>query len=121
MDPGLVAAEGGIGGAGPAGAQTEEGGSGPRGGGRIVTIATHHDFRPRPVVRQEEDQGIVQCVHAPDLVEHSANLAIHAIYHRRMDGHLRRLEFVLLVGPRLPIDGPMDLAGPSFSNASGKR
>ena len=88
---------------------------------RIVAVAADHDLGAGPVVGQEEDQRVVERVHRPDLIDDAADLAVHAIDHRRVNRHLRRLERLLLVGQFVPGQAAGSLRpGPSFLIGIGK-
>ncbi len=63
------------------------------------------------VVGQEDDQRVVPGAHLADLLEHAADLAVHAVDHGRVDGHLGGLELLLLGRQVVPGDGVLDLAG----------
>ena len=74
----------------------------PGGRRRVVTVVADHDLRAGAVVGQEEDQRVLEGTHRAELVQHPADLAIHPVDHRGVNGHLRRLEFALLVGRACP-------------------
>ena len=70
--------------------------------GRVVAVAADHDLGARAVVGQEEDSVLSSGCIASELVEHAADLAVHAVDHRRVDGHLvawKRLWLAVSVGP----------------------
>src|SRR5262249_45957659 len=102
VNPRLVSAEWRVGQARPARPDAEEGSSRAALGMRIVTVATDHDFGTGAVVREEKDNGVVPGPHCPNLSEDTANFTVHAVNHRRMNGHLARLEFPLIRGEVLP-------------------
>ena len=63
MHPGFVSAEGRIGRAGEAWPEAEEGCCRTRLRIGIVTIASHHHLRARPVVGEEEHDGVLHRAH----------------------------------------------------------
>jgi len=62
------------------------------------------------VVGQKQDQGILEGAHRLQLVHHPANVAIHSVDHRRVDGHFDGLELLLLRRKFAPGQRPVDLA-----------
>ena len=63
-----------------------------------------------PLSERNKTSVFVERAHRLELVEHAADLAVHAVDHRRVDGHLRRLERPLLGGQLLPGQRPVHLA-----------
>ena len=57
------------------------------------------------VVRQEDHHRVPVGAHVPKLLEHAADLPVHPVDHRRVNGHLRSLELLLLLGELLPRHG----------------
>ncbi len=60
MGPGFVFAKRGIGSGGPSRAKAEVGGGGTHGGVGIVAVIADHDFGAGPVVREEEDESVLE-------------------------------------------------------------
>ena len=76
----------------------------------IVPVAAHHDLRARSVVREEQYEGVLERAHRAELVEHPADLLIHAVDHRGVDRHLRGLEPALNLGEPFPRNRPVQFA-----------
>ena len=77
---------------------------------RIVHVAADDLLGAGAVVRDEENQRVLEGAHRLDLVEHAADLPVHAVDHRGVDRHLGRLESLLLLGQVRPGHGPVHLA-----------
>jgi hypothetical protein len=75
-----------------------------------VAVVTDHDLGARTVVGQEHDQRIFKGTHRTDLVQHPADLAVHAVDKRGVQRHLHRLERSLLIGEITPRQRPVHLA-----------
>ena len=75
-----------------------------------MAVVADHDFCARTVVRKKNHQRIFPLTHLADLIEDSTDFNVHAMNHRRVDGHLRRLKLLLLVGKTVPRKRFIDLA-----------
>ena len=67
----------------------------PGGADRIVSVAADHDLGARAVVGQKEDERVVPRAHRAKLIQHATDFAVHAIDHRGVNRHLRRLKLAL--------------------------
>ena len=85
----------------------------------IVPIIADHDLGTRPVVGQKENHRVLKRPHRFELSENAADLLIHAVDHRGMDRHFRRLEFPLLLVKSFQASGRLTSPGPSFSGLRG--
>src|SRR5690606_24687373 len=120
VDPGLVAAKGGVAGAGKARAEAEvAAGAAGRGGG-IMTAVANHDFGAGTIVGGEQDERVVMGTHGLELLKDPADLAVHAINHGRVNRHLGRLKAALLLGQSLPGQGVLHFAGTELFKGVGE-
>ena len=76
-----------------------------------MAVAADQELATGAVVREEEDQGVLEGAHAAKLIQHPADLPVHAVDHGGMDGHLRRLKLALPGRQPAPGKGPGHLAG----------
>ena len=77
------------------------------GGNREVPVAV---VGARPVVGQEQDEGVVQSVHLAEPGQEPADVLVHPVDHRRVDGHLQVERVLLGVAQALPFPIVVDVA-----------
>ena len=95
MGPGFVFSEGGVGGRGPAWAEAEVGRGGAHGRGGFMAVPADHNFGACAVVREEEDEGVIEAIGLFKMRNDSSDFLIHAFDHSGVDGHLAGLEGLL--------------------------
>ena len=95
--PDLVPAERRVAGAGPARPKAQK--RRARAGAAVRSWPSPRTMSvaSAPLSDRKKMTRVVQRAHAAELVEHAPDLPIHAVHHRGVDGHLRRLEPLLLV------------------------
>ncbi len=86
-----------------------------------MAVAPDHHLGARAVVGDEADQRVFERSHRSDLVDDPADLAIHPVDHRRVNGHLVRLESLLAVAQFGPRNGTGQLVGAELLVRFGKR
>ncbi len=121
MHPGLVTAERRVRHRGPARTDAQERGPGAARGLRIMPIPANHHLGARPVVRQEQDQGVLHRPHRAHLPQHPPDLTIHPIHHGRVDRKFVGLKPLLCRGQLPPGNRPVHLIAPEPGQGLGKR
>ena len=111
VDPGFVATERGVGGAGEAGAEAEIGGGGTHGSGGVMTVIADHDFGAGTIVREEHDEGVFEGLGGFEVGDDAADFLVHAVDHGGVDGHFGGLEALLFGGEFFPGERVIDFAG----------
>jgi hypothetical protein len=111
MRPDLVPAERGVRDGGAARPEAKECVLRSRRGGLVVAGAAHHHLGARAIIGEKKDERIVKGAHRFQLLQHAADLAIHAIDHRSVYRLLFRLKALLLGSQSLPRHGVERLAG----------
>ena len=116
VHPGLMATMRRVGGAGEAGADAQVSRGATQGGLLVVAAVADHDLGAGAVVGREEDDGVLVGAHGFELGDDAADLRIHAVDHRGVDGHLGGLEAALLVGEFSPWQWAVHFAGPELGD-----
>ena len=120
VHPGLVTAVRGVGGAREARPEAEVGCRATRFSLWVVAAIAHHDLSAGTVIGGEEDEGILVSAHGLELSDDAADLLIHTVDHRGVDGHLRGLEVALLIGEFGPRERAVHFAGTEFLHRVGE-
>ena len=85
-----------------------------------MPAAADHDFRACPIIGCKENQGVFEGLHSFQLFDHPADFPVHDVDHRSVNGHLGRLESLLLCGQLFPGNRSVDLPRAKFPNGIGE-
>ena len=110
--PDFVSAEGRVRHGRATGSEAEIGQARTQRHGLVMAQAAHHHLGAGAIVGEKQDERVLHRVHRLKLRQHPADLLVHAVDHRGVDGLFRGLKLLLLVREAFPWHGMPRLTRP---------